>query len=274
MSIIFAPVSLVVMHCVRAPCRFASDCLLTSYSQFVVYEILERDSIRDNISNSAYFVGVIFGSAWWIAYAWFTRLRYDFPNSPAVHTAFLFSFSLFMVALFCMVLVDPGPGACGTPAKEALKTITEDLIWHGRLTTEAFCVRCLSVKRQYTRHCSTCKKCITHHGITAQYEHHKAWILNCIGAKNHIYFLAFMVSLIAGIVIFDYLVWTYSTVRMNGPLPAPSCVPDYAVCELMSADMFLISIAIWSSLGLLWGMWIMIRYVGAVWKALWHSLGM
>ena len=64
-----------------------------------------------------------------------------------------------MVALFCMVLVDPG--ACGTPAKDALKTvrgilffppwfipdllvqITEELIRHGRLTTEAFCVQCL-----------------------------------------------------------------------------------------------------------------------------------
>ena len=48
-------------------------------------------------------------------------------------------------------------------------------------------------------------------------------------------------------------------------------LPD-AVCKFMSADMFLFSIALWSTLQLLWGAVIIINVVVIAWKTLMRSL--
>jgi hypothetical protein len=44
--------------------------------QVVLLEFLQRRSVSDSIYSSPYFLGIIFGSGLWIAYAWVTRLRY------------------------------------------------------------------------------------------------------------------------------------------------------------------------------------------------------
>ena len=45
-------------------------------SQVVMDEVLQRDSIKDNLEESPYYLGATFGSALWVAYAWITRLRH------------------------------------------------------------------------------------------------------------------------------------------------------------------------------------------------------
>ena len=77
--------------------------------------------------------------------------------------------------------------------------------------------------------------------------------------------MAFILNLVAGILVFDFLVWTrkprgqsvnfIQTKEISAdllglkdtPVPSPSCVLPYAACKLMSADMFLISVAVWST---------------------------
>ncbi|KAI0252315.1 ankyrin repeat-containing domain protein [Lactifluus subvellereus] len=245
MAIVLAPGALLVMHFV------------------VLRELLQRNSVSDRLNVSPYFAGVVFGSALWMAYIWVSRLRYDAPRKPFIHAAFVLLFVLCVVALLCAMFCDPG--VCTTPS-HALKLVTEDLIRRNRLTTEAFCVQCLVAKPPNTRHCSRCNKCVTHHKCI---DIHASWMLNCIGAKNHIYFIISMGSLTAGVLIFDYIVWTHLLTLDDAPLPAHSChgVLPHEACRLTPTDLFLVSVSIWSTLQLVWSAMTVVNHAGAAWNA-------
>ncbi|KAI9430729.1 hypothetical protein F5148DRAFT_1271939 [Russula earlei] len=209
----------------------------------VMEELLRRSSIRDGISESPYFIGIICGFAIWVAYAWVTRLRSEALTNPALHAAFLFFLVLFKLALLHTIFSDPG--ICQPLARDALRLTIEDLVRSNRLTRATFCLHCLVVKPPYTEHCSDCSKCVTYREFSVR---HYPWMLNCIGVKNHTIFILFMVSIAAGVLIFDYLVWIHLHSLKHVPLPTPACVLPYAICRLTSADMFLFSIAAWSTL--------------------------
>ncbi|KAF8498213.1 ankyrin repeat-containing domain protein [Russula emetica] len=230
MSIVLSPLALVAMHYV------------------VIHELLRRNTISDGIWSSTYFIGVIIGTALWMAYAWVTRLRHDAPNNPGMHAAFLFLFVVFMLALLCTVFCDPGKSA--TQTKDALKPIIEDLVRGNRLSTEVFCIECMAVKTPHTKHCSFCKKCVTYRGTL---QVHASWMLNCISVNNYVYFVVFILSLLAGVVMFDYLVWKHLLALKDVPLSSHPCVLPRRVCKFMSGDMFLISVSVWSTLQLVWG---------------------
>jgi len=230
-------------------------------SQVVIYEVLQRNSIKDSLEGSPYFLGITFGSALWLAYAWITRLRYDAPSSPSLHTAFLSSFVLFVFALLCIVFCDPGISV--TQTKDDLKSITEVLVRSNRLTEEAFCVRCLVEKSSRTTHCPICNKCVTRHKFSPL---HASCMRNCIGKRNYIYFIVLTASLIAGVLIFDYLVWRHLLTLKDLPMPARSCLLSHSFCKVISADMFLISITVWSTLNLVWTVGTMIYYAMETWK--------
>ena len=50
------------------------------------------------------------------------------------------------------------------------------------------CYQCNSLQPPYVYHCHTCKRCV------AYLDHHCPWINNCVGLKNHNYFLGYIVS--------------------------------------------------------------------------------
>jgi len=225
----------------------------------VTDEVLQK-APEDSLFKSPFFLGLTFGSALWVVYAWITRLRYVARRYPSMHAAFLFSFVIFVLSFRGTTFCDPG---ASVPTKDDLKSITEDLVRSNRLTKETFCVRCMTVKPPYTTHCSTCKKCISHHLISPG---HSAWHLNCIGKKNHFYFVVFVASMTACILIFDYLVWIHFLNLKYSPVPARFCWLPHSVCGVASADTFLVSIAVWSTLHLWWLVMLIILYAIGTWK--------
>jgi hypothetical protein len=82
--------------------------------------------------------------------------------------------------------------------------------------------------------------------------------------KNYTYFVTFMFSYFASIFMFDYLAWKRKHLQQfvdlygfeiiildllalkDTPLPSSSCVLPDTVCKCISADMFLVSIIVWS----------------------------
>ena len=55
------------------------------------------------------------------------------------------------------------------------------------------CPDCLVIRTPRSRHCSTCNRCIE------RFDHHCPWINNCIGQRNHIYFIWFLISIFSTI---------------------------------------------------------------------------
>ena len=52
------------------------------------------------------------------------------------------------------------------------------------------CPDCLVIRTPRSRHCSVCNQCVE------RYDHHCPWINNCVGAKNHSFFMCFVSSVI------------------------------------------------------------------------------
>ncbi|KAJ2950335.1 hypothetical protein O0L34_g8565 [Tuta absoluta] len=84
------------------------------------------------------------------------------------------------------------PGVITATRQDKLRTIVElsEGAWgRGGFEPQRFCSACLVRRPLRSKHCSVCNRCV------AKFDHHCPWVGNCIGAKNHVYFVGFLVSL-------------------------------------------------------------------------------
>lgn len=59
----------------------------------------------------------------------------------------------------------------------------------------ALCPECEIIRTPRSRHCNICNRCVE------RFDHHCPWINTCVGVKNHHYFLTFLVSVLALLII-------------------------------------------------------------------------
>ncbi|KAH9052196.1 DHHC palmitoyltransferase-domain-containing protein [Lactarius vividus] len=207
--------------------------------------LLNKPTYTESVTASPYFSGIIFGSMVWVAFAWVSRLLQQTDSHAFAHLIFALSFGLCAYNFFRAMTLDPG--ACPTPTSDAeLKSIIEDLASEGRLNGQTFCIQCMARKSLRSKHCRICDKCI------ARSDHHCPWVWNCVGVNNHRQFILFVTTLVIGIILFDYLTWAYFSSIESSLAPASSCLLPASVCNLTTTDMFLFSVATWSTLQLVW----------------------
>jgi palmitoyltransferase len=124
-------------------------------------------------------------------------------------------------------LSDPGVITC--TREERVRTIVDMAEREGGFDGTKFCRTCLLRRPLRSKHCSACDRCV------ARFDHHCPWVGNCVGLKNHKYFLGylFFMSIMTAFMVYGcYAVWAATCgdghVSAGGLL---SDLRDFAVCN-------------------------------------------
>ncbi|KAK2460369.1 hypothetical protein APHAL10511_007534 [Amanita phalloides] len=210
--------------------------------------LLNKPLYTEGLNQTPYFAGIIAGSIVWVLYGWITRLIPNTQGHPFIHFMFAITLGLCAYNFFRAMTLDPG--TCPKPTSDGeLKSIIEDLASEGRLNGQTFCIQCMARKSLRSKHCRMCDRCI------ARSDHHCPWVWNCVGVNNHRQFVIFVLSLVVGVILFDYLAYAYfSSIPFPTDLSqlSASCPLPTNLCVITTKDSFLVSVAFWATLQLSW----------------------
>lgn len=99
------------------------------------------------------------------------------------------------------------------------------------------CPDCEVIRTSRSRHCSICNKCVE------RFDHHCPWVNNCVGIKNHHYFMMFLSSITATLLVVLITVSVNIQNYDNGEL-VPENFLILLPIEVYSKDLFLFAASI------------------------------
>jgi len=126
-------------------------------------------------------LGIYLSTKFWMYYTWFAYVSVFV--SPFATVFFMTS----SVGLWYNFLKSwkSDPGTVRTSQEVKYRTIIE-LAERDGFDPVVFCSSCLVRRPVRSKHCSVCDRCV------AKFDHHCPWVGNCIGEKNHKYFIGYL----------------------------------------------------------------------------------
>ncbi|XP_052418041.1 putative palmitoyltransferase ZDHHC13 isoform X2 [Carassius gibelio] len=127
----------------------------------------------------------LMASIFWMVVTWgFWFL----PDIPSATVQMLFTVNITALLYYYLRSCRTDPGIIKATEEEKKKNIVV-LAEAGFLDPRIFCTSCMMRKPMRANHCFSCDACV------AKQDHHSIWINGCIGARNHPYFVLFLVAL-------------------------------------------------------------------------------
>lgn len=163
------------------------------------------------------------GTKVWYHIIWFTHLQHHAP--PWFTVSFVAAASFLWYNFVMTWRGDPGNVVVGEDERN--RTIIE-LAERDGFDHRVFCTTCLIKKPLRSKHCAVCDRCV------AKFDHHCPWVGNCVGAKNHKYFIGYLVFLLAGIAVTFcgcYYYWRDACPHSPGNSGSFGALRELATCD-------------------------------------------
>lgn len=127
----------------------------------------------------------LMASVFWMVVTWGL---WFLPDDPSTTVQMLFTINITALLYYYLRSCRTDPGIVKATEEEKKKNILV-LAEAGCLDPRIFCTSCMMRKPMRANHCFSCNACV------AKQDHHSIWINGCIGARNHPYFVLFLVAL-------------------------------------------------------------------------------
>ncbi|KAL6113521.1 zdhhc13 [Pungitius sinensis] len=128
----------------------------------------------------------LMASVFWMLVTWFFWFLPD-GHCTAVQVLFALNGAALLYYYLRTCRADPGFVKATEGEKKSNVVVLAEA---GCLDPRIFCTSCMIKKPMRTNHCFHCDACV------AKQDHHSVWTNGCIGARNHHYFLLFLLSLV------------------------------------------------------------------------------
>jgi len=110
--------------------------------------------------------------------------------SPIIIVVDILLVTCSLVSLVHVAFTDPGiiPRQLPIPDDQRNNMTTPSVEFRGAMQDLRFCGTCNLWRPPRSKHCRDCDNCVL------EFDHHCPWVSNCIGERNHKYFVWFLVS--------------------------------------------------------------------------------
>lgn len=132
-------------------------------------------------------MAVYLATKFWMYITWVTDL-WPYVGTFWVNMGFVVSSVPLFYSFYKSWRADPGIVSANMEQK--YRTIVQ-LAEQDGFDPAVFCSTCLVRRPLRSKHCSVCNHCV------ARFDHHCPWVNNCVGAGNHVYFVNYLIFLLA-----------------------------------------------------------------------------
>ncbi|XP_019731968.1 putative palmitoyltransferase ZDHHC13 [Hippocampus comes] len=144
----------------------------------------------------------LMASIFWMLVTW---CLWFLPDGHSATVQVLFTLNATALLYYYLRACRTDPGFVKSTEEEKKMNVLL-LAEAGCLEPSIFCTSCMIKKPVRASHCPRCDACV------AKQDHHSVWTNSCIGARNHLYFVLFLLSLsLMGIWMFHGCVVYWST---------------------------------------------------------------